>query len=322
LQLGNGTTSDSPVPVEVPGVTNATAVQPGDAHTLIQRAGSVAGWGGNGVGQLGDGTWTDRPAVTTTGVFTGNVLDLAGGGDFACARITTRELYCWGLNSFNQTSLNGSDKRDPTATGILADQVTAGGLHACARNGGTVTCWGAGANGQLGHGMKPVNQRSPVTVTGLSGATHVSAGRKHTCAVSGGAVSCWGDNTQGQLGDNSTMERTTPVPVMNLTQVTSVSAGGADTTGNASHTCAIVSGGAVWCWGGGTSGQLGNAGNADSPLPVQVTLGGFSQVSAGGEMTCGLRNDGSVWCWGRGDRGRLGDGRGMSSNVPVRVSGF
>ena len=78
----------------------------------------------------------------------------------------------------------------------------------------------------------------------LSTATSISAGEEHTCAVlSGGSVSCWGYGSYGQLGDGSTTStQSTPVSVSGISTATSVSAG-------AYHTCAVLSGGTVKCWG-------------------------------------------------------------------------
>jgi alpha-tubulin suppressor-like RCC1 family protein len=59
-QLGNGTTTDSSVPVPVTGITNATAVAAGYNDTCaVLNGGSVQCWGDNDNAQLGNGTKTD-----------------------------------------------------------------------------------------------------------------------------------------------------------------------------------------------------------------------------------------------------------------------
>ena len=99
----------------------------------------------------------------------------------------------------------------------------------------------------------------------ISTATSVSAGDSHTCAVlSGGTVKCWGSGSYGQLGDGSTTSsQTTPVSVSDISTATSVSAG-------YRHTCAVLSGGTVSCWGYGGSGQLGNGSTRRQTTPVGV----------------------------------------------------
>jgi alpha-tubulin suppressor-like RCC1 family protein len=81
------------------------------------------------------------------------------------------------------------------------------------------------------------------------------------------------------------------------------------------HTCILLQGGAVRCWGSGLVGKLG-LGNTnfigDNELPSSVgaiSLGGaVTQLAAGAIHTCALRNDGSVYCWGSGTLGKLGYG--------------
>ena len=63
-------------------------------------------------------------------------------------------------------------------------------------------------------------------------------------------------------------------------------------------TCAIDHAGTAFCWGAGSSGQLGNGGTAESPAPVRVNGGPYSALSATDNAVCGLRFDGGVECWG------------------------
>ena len=84
---------------------------------------------------------------------------------------------------------------------------------------------------------------TPVTVSGLSGATAIAAGVDYTCAVRrrrSGAV--LGDNGYGQLGDSTTTNALTPVTVSGLSGATAITAGGY-------HTCVLVAGGQAQCWG-------------------------------------------------------------------------
>lgn len=66
----------------------------------------------------------------------------------------------------------------------------------------------------------------------------------------------------------------------------------------ATNTCALDHSGAAFCWGAGSSGQLGNGGMAESPTPVRVIGGPYSALSATDNAVCGLRFDGAVDCWG------------------------
>ncbi|MCB1608189.1 MAG: hypothetical protein KDI71_14565 [Xanthomonadales bacterium] len=87
------------------------------------------------------------------------------------------------------------------------------------------------------------------------------------------------------------------------------------------HTCAVVVGGAVQCWGIGSYGQLGDGNRVSSSSPVDVVgIRDAVSLAAGISHTCALLANGTVKCWGRNDGGELGNGQTSSSNTPVDVS--
>ena len=104
----------------------------------------------------------------------------------------------------------------------------------------------------------------PVDVTGLSsGVTAIATGAAHTCALTaGGGVKCWGSNWLGQLGDGTTTDRLTPVAVSGL------SSGVAAIVARGGHTCALMAGGGVMCWGDNEYGQLGDGTRQWTPVDV------------------------------------------------------
>ena len=206
--------------------------------------------------------------------------------------------------------------------------VSLGDSHSCAvTSAGGVKCWGLNTSGQVGNSGAGSYPSTPVDVTGLtSGVSSVALGDTHSCVVtSGGGVKCWGSNSSGQLGDGTTTSRSTPVSVLasagvELTGIVAVSAGSA-------HSCALTSTGGVKCWGGNTSGQLGNDSVTNSSTPVDVLtssspitpLSGVTAISVGGSYSCALMSNGTVKCWGDAAYGQLGNGNTNNQKTPVSV---
>jgi len=89
------------------------------------------------------------------------------------------------------------------------------------------------------------------------------------------------------------------------------------------HSCAVMPGQTVWCWGRNTTGQLGDGSNADSLVPVLVrSLPPAVDVSAGHDDTCIVDTAYQVWCWGSNAFGQLGNGTTSVENAfPVLVLG-
>jgi alpha-tubulin suppressor-like RCC1 family protein len=191
--------------------------------------------------------------------------------------------------------------------------VALGGQHTCiiaedtqGQNAGQVLCWGANDQGQLGDGTN-VDRLAPVRVDlGGALAVAIAAGASHTCAaLSGGGVKCWGSNSAGQLGVPASLASShTPLDAA----VTGVASSGTPLAAGSGHTCAVVAGGAVRCWGASSLGQLGNGSLSAALGPQQAgSLSGVGALTAGGDHTCALAA-GGVWCWGANESGQVGGG--------------
>lgn len=290
-QLGNGTTTNSSVPVAVDttGVLagkTITDVSAGGYHVCVLAGGAVYCWGYNVAGQLGNGTTTNSSvpvAVNSAGVLAGKTITgIAAGYNHTCARDSDGKAYCWGSGTLgslgNNTTTNSSVPVAVTTTGVLNGKalsvLSSGEGHTCGLDAGSAFCWGYNNVGQLGDNTT-ANSAVPVavnTATVLSGRrlVDVSAGSYHTCAVDdAGLAFCWGYNIVGQLGNNTTTNSAVAVPVLTtgvlngkkLIQI-----------GNGSnHSCAVASNGRAYCWGYNTGGQLGNGTTTNSSVPVEVS---------------------------------------------------
>jgi alpha-tubulin suppressor-like RCC1 family protein len=217
-----------------------------------------------------------------------------------------------------------------------ARQIDGGGNTTCATMpSGTARCWGQHDQGQRGTGLPLSPGGQPGTVERiddgepLPNIAQVTVGNAHACArTTGGRAFCWGDNSHSQTGNSQfdPPDYTSAVPVrlassqQPLTGVRQLSAG-------YDHTCALVAGGEVRCWGRNDSRQVGvsQVGDWGAAVPVigpsgSGRLRNVIQIASGGFHTCALLSDHSVRCWGANSIGELGGGFvGEARARPVRV---
>jgi alpha-tubulin suppressor-like RCC1 family protein len=249
--LGNGTTGGghegpfgSTVPIQVPGLSGVVAIAAGGANdAALLKNGTVATWGENKDGQLGDGTMVEKSRPTLVRGLSGVKQIAVGGvssfGGHMLALLNSGTVMAWGENLAGQLG-DGSRSASssvPVAVkglgGVAA--VSADVSHSLALiSGGTLRSWGSNANGQLGAGSREVCpsfatkapcSRVPLSVPGLTSVLAISAGLRFSLALSVGKVLAWGWNEFGQLGDHSRVDRSVPTPVSELGEVSAISAG-------------------------------------------------------------------------------------------------
>jgi alpha-tubulin suppressor-like RCC1 family protein len=184
---------------------------------------------------------------------------------------------------------------------------------------GVVWTWGANSSGQLGEGSNTTPSTVPWPIYGVSNIVSVAAGEAHTLALcEDGTVWAWGDDLFGQLGRGVGSGSTdVPAPCLVLTQIVAIAAG-------TIHCVALQDNGAVWAWGRGISGQLGNGGTADISVPTVLTnIDSVIAIAAGYDHTIALRADKTVWTWGADGAGQLGRSTpDFNDPVPGPVTGF
>lgn len=292
--LGNNDTADShtPVAVDATGVLagkTVIAISTGSSHSLVLCSdGTMAAWGNNSDGELGDGTADNSSvpvAVTTSGVLNGKtVVAISAGTNHSLALCSDGTVAAWGYGYYG--SLGNNDEASSSVpvlvdtSGALAGKtvtsISAGGFHDLALcSDGTVVAWGSGGNGELGNGSTSLSF-VPVVVdaTGvLAGKTVVqvfasSASSKALC--SDGTIVAWGWNGGGQFGNASIDDSAVPV----LTDLSGVLAGKtvAKLSGGELHTLALCSDGTASSWGNNLYDQLGDNTTAESLLPATVDM--------------------------------------------------
>jgi alpha-tubulin suppressor-like RCC1 family protein len=327
-QLGNGAASGTPVvtPVQAGTISTATAIATGVMHGVaLLSNGTLVAWGGNGSGQIGDGTsGNTRVSPVAVGVVS-NIVGIASGSlhSFAIRNDATYDhaLYGWGYNNQGQVG-NGATGTLVTSPTLISGMTTvvsvaAGDRHTiAAKSDGSVWVWGYNDFGQLGQGtIGFTSMASPTPVTGFSDAVAVGSGLFHCLVLRADeTVWAWGKGDLGELGNGGTSTSGTPAPVTGLAGVTAV-------TGGYDHSYALKSDGTIWAWGSNGSGQLGNpvATLSSVPVPVQQ-LSGVTSIRSGNYHGVARLGNGTVWCWGFNSSSQLGVGYVSQSTVPVVIT--
>ena len=241
-QLGNGTTTNSSVPVAVKiagtPLAGKTIVQiaAGANHNMVLTSdGEVYIWGWNYHGQLGNNTKTNSNtivAVQTIGTpLAGKkIVKIAAGQGHSLALTDDGMVYAWGRNDTGQLGNNA------TTDAMLPVAVTVTGT--------------------------PMSNKTIV---------EIASGARHSLAIdSSGKVYAWGHNGSGQLGNNSTVNALTPVAVQAPADKNIIQVSGSGWLGASSS--ALAFDGTVYSWGRGFDGQLGDGTNNDSSVPVITTI--------------------------------------------------
>ena len=187
--------------------------------------GSIKCWGDNRYGQLGLGhrhTIGDNEVPSSIEAINlgGQAVEIIAGHYFSCARLTTGNVKCWGLNNLGQLGLGSThsshrsigDDELPNSVGTVSlsstvSQISSGSGFSCAIvSGNRLRCWGYNASGQLGlghtHTIGDDELPSSQPVVSLrEKVIQIATGSNHACALfKTGKVQCWGHNFYGQLG--------------------------------------------------------------------------------------------------------------------------
>lgn len=315
------------VPVEVAGITDAVAITIGVNHSCARLStGDVKCWGRRS--EVGDpnyffGSDAQTPALIPDIT---NVVSVSSGRTHTCAVIDTGEIKCWGSNDYGQLgnmTRNLSRVASPPSVvpGITnAVAVTAGHYHTCATlDNGQITCWGHNGSLELGNNTAPTHSLVPVKVSSTTDAGNsLSVSLDGACVVlNTGRIQCWGNNSNGQLGNNSTVDSTSPVTVIGITDAVTIAKSHV-------HACALLRSGNIKCWGNNYYGQLGNNSTVDSatPVTVQGIVDAVSvSVSNTGSHSCAVLQSGEAKCWGANHYKYLGNNApSAGSLIPITVS--
>jgi alpha-tubulin suppressor-like RCC1 family protein len=325
--LGDGTANQSSVPVQVTGGGTWKKIATGNLHSCGIKSDNTAWcWGFEFYGALGNNATTVTFRLSPVAVVGGHTWkDIAAGDMHSCAIKSDDTAWCWGYQSDGRLGNNvtfGGALATPVAVtgGFTWKSISAKYSTACAiRSNDAAYCWGYGSYGTRGDGSTSQAAGNPVAVLGGHTWKKLESGYLHSCGVkSDDTLWCWGYNGFGQLGNNNTTQQTSPVSLTSGGAWKSVSTG-------RDYTCALkTSGGALYCWGTNTSGQIAagpDIGNRDAPDTITGNAT-WTDITTAFRQSCGIKSDGSAWCWGYDQQEQLGNGAANNNQPsPVAVTG-
>lgn len=179
----------------VTALTDVISIAGGHGHSLAVAAdGTLWGWGNNSLGQVGDGTTTNRNAPVQVGVAT-NWTAVACGSYHSVALNSSGEVYCWGRNYEGQCGISGTGFITTPALVTMPETVSITKIAAGGNSslfGDMLSLrkvYGCGKNdkGQIG-GSNLSQVTTPVEIGHFANTDHIAAGHDFTVAVRQGAV--------------------------------------------------------------------------------------------------------------------------------------
>jgi alpha-tubulin suppressor-like RCC1 family protein len=317
------------------------------SNILVRReyftTAGVYSWGFNTVGQLGEGSTTNRSfPASLTGAGTVYWENVAAGAGWGAAVRFDGTLWTWGINNLGQLGIGSTTNRSSPGTvaggGTTWDQVAcASSFGIAVKNDGSLWTWGNNAIGQLAtNNTTARSSPSTIVFAGLPGSganndwKYVAAGGfgnigGYAASIkANGALYLWGNNASGQLGTGATTSRLSPSLVAGGGEWDKIALAPENSPAN-THTIAIKTDGSLWSWGGNGNGQLGTGDTSprSSPGSLIAPANGYKwkDVSCGIYCSAAVKTDGTLWTWGKNSAGVLGDNTTTNRSSPGTVAG-
>ena len=326
-QLGDGTVSNKSSPIQTANQTTGWTTVAGNYKTIAVKNDGTLWTCGQGIyGDLGDNTVTNKSNFVNPSSYEVIGTDwnaVSCGAAYTIAKKNENSVWGFGLNTSGQLGDNTAvTKSIAVQEGSLSynwTNIQAGYTHTVAtKSNGSTWAFGANTNGGLGDNTTTTRSSPVQNVFGGTTWNNVNAGNLFSIGTkSDGTIWSWGLGTSGQLGDNTAASKNFPTIPFSFgvgTNWSDISCGGA-------HTLGLKTDGTLWCWGLGTSAQLGNNTTTSMSVPIQeITYAtNWSKISAGDTHSGGVKTDGTAWCWGIGTSGQIGDGNITTRSSPTQV---
>lgn len=281
---------------------SAIATNPRNDHTLLLKSdGSLWAFGGNGFGELGDGTTgsgTNAPEL----IVSSNVTAIAVGEYHSLFLKSDGSLWAMGDNSNGQlgdgTTTSRSKPEKIVTTNVTA--IAAGAFHSLfLKSDGSLWAMGWNRDGELGDGTFGDSHVPEQIIS--SNVTLIAAEEDDSLFVKpDGSLWGMGDNYWGQLGNGG---GNVPFQIVS-SNVTAIA-------GGQFHTLFLMSNGwtsdgSLWAMGDNWAGQLGDGTLIDTrdgttinrSGPEEIISSSVKAISGGGNCSMFLKSDGSLWAMG------------------------
>lgn len=307
-ELGNGTTIASRIPHKIGDFEDVEAVYalPSKGGYVLTSDGTVWGWGPNGSGQLGNGTFEDSLVPVQVQGLTG-VKSISIGGTHVLALKNDGTVWSWGNNYSGQLGDATNTKRNvPVRVANINNivEISAGDSHSLAlQSNGAVYAWGSNSYGALGDGTT-IGRQVPTRILVGQDIQSIKAVFCRSLALrQDGTVLAWGMTTYGHIGHKQTAYERNPVEMIG--DVVSIAA--------SDHTTYVVKrDGSAYAWGHSSSGTMLGGGATSLSYaftPVKIkNINNVRTIFPTGSTIFAITEDGTVWAWGMVDGGGLGNG--------------
>ena len=318
--VGNGSTQNVLVPIQISSDTDWKEVHAGDTHSIaLKNDGVMWAWGDNLYGQLGDGTNTIKNIPIQVGTSTWKMVRASSNHTVGIK--TDGTLWAWGNNE--QAAVGDGtfvNKLVPTLINSSTDwKMVSCNLfrNVAVKNDGTIWVWGMNSP-FLGLGAMYSDQSHITIPTQIGTATDwkmAVVGFGYNLALKNdNTLWAWGGGGNGKLGNGSTSSIFVPTQI------------GADADwetleADSQSSFGIKTNNTLWAWGRNNFGQLGNNTLDNILVPTQITTtSDWKSVATGAGFTAALKTDGSLYTWGYNFYGSLGDGTYNDQQAPLLIN--
>ncbi|MBN8524507.1 MAG: hypothetical protein J0M02_04115 [Planctomycetes bacterium] len=329
-ECGTGTAGGNvATPTIVAGAHSFRAIAGGGQHSLaIADDGTVWAWGWDNNGQLGNDVTLASQSTPVQVSGLSNVMAISAGYYHSLAVTAASAAYAWGDNQFGQIGDGTTtDRPTPVSTGgSFASGFTAGYYHTVMfRSNGFISMWGRNDQGQIRQDPGSVPTQLSSYSPGLPFRSRTVGGTGDTVVLiqDDGSLVSWGANGNGALGIGST----TPTSSFSSNTVLEswpLSAAVGIANGQ-NHAVALRADGALWSWGYGGLGQIGDGAWTTRATAVRSgSQTGFVQVSAGadfGDHTLARQYDGDLYAFGSNFYGQSGTASSQIYSLSLTAGG-